>query len=44
MKATLLVNLKIDGKTIDTGTVFDDSEGEFPSYVTSNLDILKLSN
>lgn len=38
MKATLLVNLKIDGKTIDAGTVFDDSEEEFPSYITSNLD------
>ena len=46
MKATLLVNLKIDGKIITAGKVFDDSEEEFPSYITSNLDnpkIIKLT-
>jgi hypothetical protein len=38
MKAKLLVNLKIDSQTIQAGKVFDDSEGEFPSFVTSNMD------
>ena len=46
MKATLLVNLKIDGCTISSGKVFDDTDEEFPSYITSNLDnpkVIKLT-
>ena len=39
MKAKLLVNLKtVDGTIVNAGSVFDDSNGEMPEFITGNMD------